>query len=275
MELLIRFLIADYTRNDLCEAIRQAVSRIAVLTIYLVSAAPMAYANPLPDTIDRVRPSIVAVGIYDPIGSPRQQFRGTGFVVGDGRFVITTAHVIADELDKNSKQRLGVFSGRGRRGRFHPVTVVEEDLKHDLAVLAMSERLPALNLAERPLVREGSEIAFTGFPLGMALGLYPVTHRGIVSAISPMAPPQIGSRVLTSKMIRSMRDPFDVLQLDATAYPGTSGSPVYDQASGKVVGVINSVLVKGTKEAAIKTPSGITYAIPVSKVHDLLRKATQ
>jgi S1-C subfamily serine protease len=90
-----------------------------------------------------------------------------------------------------------------------------------------------------------------------------------------MAPPQLGSRLLTAKMIRAMRDPYDVMQLDATAYPGNSGSPVFDQRSGRVLGVINSVLVKGTKEAAIEKPSGISYAIPVRFVHELLEKAPQ
>ena len=37
---------------------------------------------------------------------------------------------------------------------------------------------------------------------------------------------------------------FDVYQLDATAYPGNSGSPLLDADSGKVLGVINSVFVK-------------------------------
>ena len=71
-----------------------------------------------------------------------------------------------------------------------------------------------------------------------------------------------------------IRDSYDVLQLDATAYPGNSGSPVYEQRSGKVVGVINSVLVKGGKEAAIAKPSGISYAIPVQFVHALLKQDT-
>ena len=143
------------------------------------------------------------------------------------------------------------------------------------SLLCISVPLPALSLADGDGVREGTEIAFTGFPIGMALGLYPVTHRGIVSAISPMAPPQLGSRVLTAKMIRAMRDPYDVLQLDATAYPGNSGSPVYDQASGRVLGVINSVLIKETKEAVIEKPSGISYAIPVRFIHELLKQAPQ
>jgi hypothetical protein len=39
-----------------------------------------------------------------------------------------------------------------------------------------------------------------------------------------------------------------------------------------VLGVINAVFVKGLKETAITAPSGITYAIPVNHVRDLLRK---
>ena len=54
---------------------------------------------------------------------------------------------------------------------------------------------------------------------------------------------------------------FPIFQLDATAYPGQSGSPLYDGASGEVVGIINMVLVKSTKESALSQPSGISYAI--------------
>ena len=236
---------------------------------------PVIQAASLPDTIDKIRSSVVAVGIYQPSGSPRQQFRGTGFVVDNGHMVITNNHVLPDKLDEAKREQLAVFSGRGRKARVHKARVMARDKKHDLALLYISIPLPAMTLSKKTKVREGTEIAFTGFPLGMALGLYPVTHRGIVSAISPMAPPQVGSRVLSAKMIRAMRDPYDVLQLDATAYPGNSGSPVYDQSTGQVLGVINSVLVKGNKEAAINKPSGISYAIPVRFARDLLKKAGQ
>lgn len=267
MGLSIRFSSADYTWYGASVAWPLRLLSVLLTAVF----SPSATAAPLPDTIDEIRPSVVAIGVYDPIGSPRQQFRGTGFVVESGRLVVTNAHVLPEVLDKDSKQQLGVFSGRGKKGRFHPARVLKKDLKHDLALLQIRDRLPPLSLAAKTRVREGSEIAFTGFPLGMALGLYPVTHRGIVSAISPMAPPQVDSRLLTSKMIRAMRDPYNVLQLDATAYPGNSGSPVYDQQNGEVVGIVNSVLVKDNKEAAIRMPSGITYAIPVEKVRALLR----
>jgi hypothetical protein len=47
---------------------------------------------------------------------------------------------------------------------------------------------------------------------------------------------------------------------------------VYDPATGKVLGVINAVFVKGLKETAITAPSGITYAIPANYVRALLQK---
>lgn len=235
----------------------------------------MALANPLPDTIERVRPAVVAIGTFRPSGSPRQNFRGTGFAVGDGRLIVTNYHVVPQDLDAARREQLAVFSGRGRTARFHPARLVASDPVHDLALLRIDAALPALALAGDGIAREGEEIAFTGFPIGMALGLYPVTHRGIVAAISPMAPPQLGAKVLTAKMIRAMRDPYDVMQLDATAYPGNSGSPVYDQRSGAVLGVINSVLVKGSKEAVLEKPSGISYAIPVRFVRALLQQAPQ
>lgn len=230
-------------------------------------------ANPLPDTIDKVRPSVVAVGTFRPTGSPRQVFRGTGFVVGNGHQVVTNYHVLPESLDEAHKETLAVYSGRGKRVRHHQARVLAKDPAHDLALLYISDPLPALSLAATAQAREGEEIAFTGFPIGMVLGLYPVTHRGIVSAITPLAQPQLNSKVITPQMVRAMRDASEVLQLDATAYPGNSGSAVYDQRSGKVIGVVNSVFVKGKREAALENPSGITYAIPVEHVHALLRSA--
>ncbi|MCP5157413.1 MAG: serine protease, partial [Ectothiorhodospiraceae bacterium] len=78
---------------------------------------------------------------------------------------------------------------------------------------------------------------------------------------------------LNPTMIKRLRDPYDVFQLDATAYPGNSGSPLYDMATGAVVGVINKVFVKETKESILERPSGITYAIPARYVRALLTSA--
>jgi S1-C subfamily serine protease len=122
-------------------------------------------------------------------------------------------------------------------------------------------------------VLEGQSLAFTGYPLGMVLGLHAATHRATLAAITPVVMPSLSSRKLDTRQIAQLaRNPFNVFQLDGTAYPGNSGSPLYDAASGKVVGVINAVFVKGLKENAISNPSGITYAIPVNYVRKLMQK---
>ena len=145
------------------------------------------------------------------------------------------------------------------------------DEKHDLALLEIQgSPLPVLTLGDSASVREGQEVAFTGFPIGAVLGLYPVTHRGMVSVITPMARPADTSKTLTAIQLQHMRNPFNAFQLDATAYPGNSGSPVYEPGTGRVIGVLNSVFVKESRESVLERPSGISYAIPVIHVHKLL-----
>jgi serine protease Do len=97
-----------------------------------------------------------------------------------------------------------------------------------------------------------------------------VTHRGIVSAIVPMARPADTASTLTAAQLKRMRNPFNAFQLDATAYPGNSGSPVYEPETGRVVGVLNSVYVQESRETILQRPSGISYAIPVVHILPLL-----
>jgi S1-C subfamily serine protease len=95
----------------------------------------------------------------------------------------------------------------------------------------------------------------------------------MIAAIAPIAIPQGRSAELDAKVIRRLTSgTFNIFQLDATAYPGNSGSPIYDASSGEVIGVVNMVLVKGTKEAALSQPSGITYAVPSRYLLGLMQK---
>ena len=253
--------------------------RLLVAGLLGVLLLPSAIGASLPDVVDRVRPSVVGVGTAYPPRQPNRKgdavsYRGTGFVVGNGLQVVTNAHVIPDKLDTDNNESIAVFSGRGANATAHPATVIAIDKDHDLAVLAIQGApLPALELGDSSRVREGEEIAFTGFPIGMVLGLYPVTHRGIVSAITPIARPMENSRNLTAVQLEHLRKSrFDAFQLDATAYPGNSGSPVYEATTGRVIGVLNSVFVKESKESVLQKPSGISYAIPAVHVQQLLRQ---
>jgi S1-C subfamily serine protease len=61
------------------------------------------------------------------------------------------------------------------------------------------------------------------------------------------------------------------MQLDATAYPGNSGGPVIDIETGDVVGVLQGGVVKGTREAALSAPTGISYAVLIRDAAPLLK----
>ncbi len=225
--------------------------------------------------IGRVKSSIVAIGTYESTRTPPFKFRGTGFVIGDGTLVATNAHVLPGALDASRLELLGVLiSGSGDKARFREAKQLAVDPGSDLAVLKIGgDALPALKLRDSDGVTEGQAILFTGFPIGAVLGPYPVTHRGMVSAITPIAIPQSRSAELNPSVIRRLASgSFPVFQLDATAYPGSSGSPIYDPASAEVLGIVNMVFVKGTKETTLTQPSGITYAIPANHLRDLLQK---
>jgi len=107
----------------------------------------------------------------------------------------------------------------------------------------------------------------------MVLGLHAATHRATLAAITPVVTPSLNSSKLdVRQIVQLQRASYNIFQLDATAYPGNSGSPLYDPATGKVWGVINAVFVKGLKENAISNPSGITYAVPGNYVRDILQQ---
>jgi S1-C subfamily serine protease len=234
------------------------------------------WADELVDTIARIKPSVVAIAIRNKTGAPPIKFIGTGFTVGDGLTVVTNAHVV-DAADSEAGNELGIVSNDGDTTGFREAKTVYRDARHDLAKLKIGGLpLPTLQIGSSDTVKEGQSLLFTGFPLGMLLGFHHVTHHAMISAITPIAIPATSPRGLNAKVIKQLQDkPYYVFQLDGTAYPGNSGSPLYDPITGNVLGIINKVFVKGTKEAALSQPSGITYAIPSRFIVELLARDKQ
>jgi S1-C subfamily serine protease len=256
---------------------RRALAALAAAALAVGAAGVPgpAHADGLARTIAQVKPAVVGVGSFLKTRSPSVVFSGTGFAVGDGLSIITNAHVVPATLDAGKLETLGVVVGAGQDFSFRPARLVALDRGHDLAHLRLlgGPPLPALALGDSRAALEGQALAFTGFPLGMVLGLNHVTHRAMLSAVTPIVMPSLNSRRLDARAIAQLqRDPLKIFQLDGTAYPGNSGSPVYDPETGAVLGVINMVFVKGLKENAISSPSGISYAIPVQYVHELLQR---
>ncbi|MEP6996258.1 MAG: serine protease [Betaproteobacteria bacterium] len=249
----------------------------AVLALGLAVALP-ARAGAI-ETIERVKGSVVAVGTYERTRSPAFQFLGTGFAIEDGTLIVTNAHVLPRLLDPAQRETIAIMiplpdKDDPNQAQIRDAKQVAIDADSDLALLRISgPALPALKLGQSANVKDGQEVLFTGYPIGAILGPHPATHRAIIAAVTPIAIPPSRAGELSPQVIRRLSaGQFPVFQLDATAYPGNSGSPLYDPATGEVIGIVNKVFVQGTKEAALTQPSGITYAVPASHLRTLLQR---
>jgi len=245
--------------------------------VCLVFFQPVLCQADLVKTIERIKPAIIGIGSFYKLRSPPVNFLGTGFVIGDGQHAITNTHVISDLSGSKNKESLIIMTGTGDKPELRSAVVVAWDKEHDLALLRFEGTpLPAMKLGNANTVKEGKSLAFTGFPIGMVLGFYPVTHHATISSITPVILPAQNARQLDAAKIRQLqKSAYTVFQLDGTAYPGNSGSPLYDPDTGEVYGVVNMVFVKGKKESILSDPSGISYAIPGNYIVDLLERGGQ
>lgn len=174
------------------------------------------------DVIAGVKPSVVLViaARDEEIGS------GSGFVVSNTQ-VATCNHVV------EGASRLVVITSDGRQNQ---AVVTASDPDRDLAVLTCSGPLPQpLTLGDASRVRDGDEIAVTGFPVVakfLDLGYEPAasTSRGTISASRRR---ELAPGVETEE-----------LQIDAAINAGNSGGPVYSSRDGTVVGVASSKLAQ-------------------------------
>ena len=190
------------------------------------------------------------------------QFTGTGFLLGDGRYLVTNRHVA---LPWATKEKLEVFAAHGLKPEMlrlvaffhgHP-TSIEASLHlaseaADISLLALDAPPPeetGLSMAEG-LPAPGEEVIVMGFPTGLQALLLqagPDFLKDLESsgdddfwkvaarlAESDLMVP-LASRGIVAKTAES------VIVYDAETAHGGSGGPVLD-LEGRVVGIIAAVL---------------------------------
>lgn len=147
--------------------------------------------------------------------------------------------------------------------------------EQDPALLKLdSPPLPPLAPGDSDRVRDGQGDFFTGFPVGGALGLIQVTHQALIGAVTPIVLPAGIANYRDARVSRpAPAGGFDIFEPDAVAYPGKGGRPLYDSATGEVIGIVNLTVARSTQESALPQPTGIAYAIPVRHLRDLLERA--
>jgi len=211
---------------------------------------------------------------------------GTGFCVHNEGIIITCRHVVSaftDEIEFNKlinqtnleeqnlwKELKGsvphvIFFNSSLPGQLlaFPVRVNFSICKtdYDLGVMrldkheAFSKGFPVLEIEPYENIKEATEIALCGFPLGNYLQqqIGTITSsftRGIISSIIP-AP---------SAPLEFLKG----FQLNITATRGNSGGPVFIQDSGKVFGILQGGVL--ANDGSIL--QGIAKAEPIYPLYD-------
>jgi S1-C subfamily serine protease len=186
----------------------------------------------IPDLVDRVEPSVVAI-LTD-------EGQGSGVVWdGDGA-VVTNHHVVT------GASQVEVAFADGRRV---DAEIVATDPQTDLAVVrADRSELPAASFADA-LPRVG-ELAIA---IGNPLGFENTVTAGIISGLGRAIP---GAAQEAPALI-------DLIQTDAAISPGNSGGALVN-AEGRVVG-INVAYIPPTAGA-----ESLGFAIPAPTVRDVV-----
>ena len=158
-----------------------------------------------------------------------ERFLGSAVIWGDGRLVVSNAHVVG------SRSRVELRHG----GTWVVARVVRVDAARDLALLVLEVPVFGTGL---PLGR--AQLTQEVYAIGAPLEVAGSVSRGIVSAVDR----QVEAHV-----------PVGMIQHDAAVNPGSSGGALVD-AGGRLLG-INSQIADGSRLFV-----GIAYALPVDLV---------
>jgi len=218
-----------------------------------VSARPLLGNGFAPARIYAARsPGVVTIFAFFDEGD-RHAAQGSGFVVSERGYILTSAHVItnageASETSGASRVFVG-FKDGDRIG----AKIVGWDVYDDVGLLRVAPRAHALSpipLGDSARVEAGDPVAAMGTPFGnedsIAVGVVSAIHRSISSLTA-------GYKVV------------DAIQTDAPITHGNSGGPLFD-ARGRVIGI----------NAQIRSESGgaegVGFAVPINAAWRSMRQ---
>lgn len=166
-----------------------------------------------------------------PPRSREQQNLGSGVIVSENGYILTSNHVIegADEI------RIVMTDGREFNAE-----VIGTDPATDTAVLKIDATgLPALTLADSDKIEVGDVVLAIGNPFGIGqtvtMGIISATRRGALGIV----------------------DYEDFIQTDASINPGNSGGALVD-AEGRLIGINTAILSRTGGNM------GVGFAIPIN-----------
>ncbi len=183
---------------------------IVFLTILIGCNTVLAETN-----FDKLMPSIVSVlPVWSTGNGNLEEPEGSGFVIGDGNEILTTAHVLSGSSSLNIRSYSGEIIG---------ATILWIDKETDIALLAIGKKLPAVKIY--PVSEIGSPVCAIGNSFGLGISM----SCGVISALERTG---IGFNLIE-----------DFIQTDAAVNPGKSGGVLVDK-KGQVVGMLSAIFTK-------------------------------
>ena len=192
--------------------------------------------NFLAEAVEIAAPSVVFIERHQKVttifGEAMSVSSGSGFVVDDGTYVLTNAHVVG-----NAKAvQVELKSGRKLKGQ-----VTDMDQVADLALIKVNlpsnEKLPALKFGSSSELRPGEWVVALGSPLSLSNTI----TAGIVSSVH---------RPSKELGLHHHKPDMEYVQTDTPINIGNSGGPLVN-LDGEVIGV--NTMTAGP---------GISFAIP-------------
>jgi 2-alkenal reductase len=188
--------------------------------------------------------------------STGEESQGSGFVVSEDGYLLTSSHVITDAGQRPAGETPArastVFVEFGDRDRV-PARIVGVDVFDDVGLLRVSPQdhvLQPVPLGDSSAVRVGEPVAAIGSPFGNANSL----AVGVVSAVR---------RSIDS--LTSAYDLPDAIQVDAPINHGNSGGPLFD-GHGFVIGI--AAQIRSDSGAA----EGVGFAVPIDAARRSMRQ---
>jgi S1-C subfamily serine protease len=234
------------------EAVDRALARDRLRKVYLQQARQREELERRslnePDWVAMRQATDPAVVLIDSqIGN--QKYEATGFCVNASGLIVTSRHVVTDKTGR--AKRIGAKFADTREWHMAHVVQIATDPSVDLALVQIDGggSYPAIrSVANAVDIMAGGTIATIGFPLGTDI---PMDGSGN---------DLVAKTTLTVGTV-SKTPTHDLLQIDAFASHGSSGSPVLD-GHGHVIGVVFG----GPKESLGR----IVYAVPSERIKELL-----
>jgi Flp pilus assembly protein TadD len=185
-------------------------ARLGLLCLIQAFSFAIVHARDIPSIVEKTKPAVVEIVTFDQQNKPLKT--GTGFFVSSDGALLTNFHVVSGASSILAKTPTGAV--------YFLKNVIAESESDDVAKLQFfATDVPYLTLGSSLRTVEGQHVLVIGNPEG----LEGTVSDGIISAF------------------RSGRN---MIQITAPISPGSSGSPVLDEA-GQVIGMATLVSKEG------------------------------